>query len=201
MSTATLAAGTRSPGARRANRVGLGLVALVLLAAGGAGAAAGFGVFGDRFRTQKVIDEDYRDWVAAHDWFWLAVAGGSLVIALLALRWLLAQAGTALVRSLELETDRRSGGTVLAGRVVADAVAGEIGSYRGVRSASAHLLGRPAAPRLLIRTALDAGGDPGEVRRRIEAEAVDHVRQALERPDLPVRLEIRLASGRRRTVR
>jgi hypothetical protein len=198
---ATLPAASRAPGTRRANRAVLALLGLVLLAAGSAGAAAGFGAFGRRVRTGAVLDPDLRAWVAGHGWSWAAVAAAGVLVALLALRWLLAQGGTALVGTLELEPDPGAGGTALPGRVVAGAVAAEVRSYRGVRTATADLLGRPAAPRLLVRAALDPAGDPVEVRRRIETEAVAHVRAALERPDLPVRLELRLAAGRRRSVR
>ena len=201
MPTATLPASTRTPRARRANRAVLGLLGLILLAAGAAGAAAGFGAFGSKFRTQKVIDENYRDWVASHDWFWLAAAGGSILIALLALRWLLTQATSSRVGPLDLEPDRRAGRTVLAASAVSDAVAGEIESYRGVQGASAYLLGSRGAPTLLVHATLDATGDLGEVRRRIETGALVHAREALDKPDLPVRLEVRLAASTRRHVR
>jgi hypothetical protein len=198
---ATLPASTRAPRTRRLNRVVLGLLGLLLLALGGAGAAAGFGAFGSAFRTEKIIDQDYRDWVARHDWFWLAVAGGSVVVALLALRWLVAQAASSRLRSLDLEPDRTEGRTVLAAGAVTDALADEIESYRGVRRASAFLVGGRGAPVLVTRVTLDADGDLGEVRRRVGTEAVAHVREALDRPDLPVRLEFRLAPRSRRHVR
>lgn len=201
MPAATLPASTRTPRARRANRTVLALLGLILLVAGVAGAAAGFGAFGDKFQTQKVIDENYRDWVATHDWFWLAVAGASILIALLSLRWLLTQTTTSRVGPLDLEPDRSAGRTVLAASAVSDAVVEDVESYRGVQGASAYLLGSRGAPTLLVHATLDATGDLGEVRRRIETDAVAHARQALDRPDLPVRLEIRLAPDTRRHVR
>lgn len=200
MAAGTLAPTSRAPGTRRANRTVLALVGLVLLAAGAAGTAAGTGLFGDSFSRTKVIDQDYRDWVAAHDWFWLAVAAGSILIALLALRWLLAQASTTRVSHLDLESDRTAGRTVLSGGAVTGAVTGEIEGYRGISGASAHLLGTRGAPTLLIRANLDGRGDPAELRRRIQTGAVAHARQVLDRPDLPVRLELRLASASRRDL-
>jgi hypothetical protein len=201
MAAGTLAPTSRAPGTRRANRTVLALLGFVLLAAGAAGIAAGTGLFGDGVRTNKVIPQDTRDWVAAHDWFWLAVAAGSILIALLALRWLLAQTSTNRLRRLDVESDRSAGRTVLSGAAVTDAVAAEIGSYRGVNSASAHLLGTRGAPTLLVHATLDGRGDPAEIRTRIQTEAVAHVRQALEAPDLPVRLELRLAGASRRDLR
>ena len=201
MAAGALAPTSRAPGTRRANRGVLALIGLVLLVAGAAGIAAGVGGFGDTFRTTKVIDQDYRDWVAAHDWFWLAVAAGSILIALLALRWLLAQASTTRVSHLDLESDRGAGRTVLSGGAVTSAVAGEIEGYRGVAGASAYLLGSRGAPTLLLRATLDGRGDPAEVRRRIQDDAVAHARHALDKPDLPVRLELRLAGNTRRDLR
>lgn len=201
MPAATLQPASRAPRTRRANRGVLALIGLLLLAAGAAGIAAGTGLFGAKIRRQKVIDQDSRDWVARHDWFWLAVAAGSILIALLALRWLLAQTSTSRVYHLDVETDRRAGRTVLAGGAVTGAVAEEIGAYRGVSGASAYLLGDRSAPTLLVHATLDGRGDPAQVRRRIEADAVSHARQALDAPELPVRLELRLAAGSRRDLR
>lgn len=201
MAAGTLAPTSRAPGTRRANRSILASIGLLLLIAGAAGIAAGAGLFGDTFKKKKVIDQDYRDWVAAHDWFWLAVAGGSILIALLALRWLLAQASTSRVSHLDVESDRTAGRTVLSGSAVTDAVTGEIKGYRGISGASAHLLGTRGAPTLLIHASLDGRGDPAEIRRRIQTDAVAHARQALDKPELPVRLELRLASAAPRDLR
>jgi hypothetical protein len=201
MAAGTLAPTSRAPSTRRANRTVLALLGVVLLAAGAAGIAAGTGLFGDGVRTNMVIPQDTRDWVAAHDWFWLAVAAGSILIALLALRWLLAQTSTNRLRQLDVESDRSAGRTVLSVAAVTDAVAAEIGSYRGVDGASAHLLGARGAPTLLVHATLDGRGDPAEIRTRIQTEAVAHVRQALDVPDLPVRLELRLAGASRRDLR
>lgn len=201
MAAGTLAPTSRAPGTRRANRTVLALIGLVLLAAGVAGIAAGTGLFGDRVRTDKVIRQGTRDWVAAHDWFWLVVAAAGILVALLALRWLFAQTSSNRVSFLDVESDRSAGRTVLSGAAVTDAVAGEIGGYRGVERASAHLLGTRGAPTLLLHATLDGKGDPAEVRARIQAEAVAHARQALDAPELPVRLELRLAGASRRDLR
>lgn len=201
MAAGTLAPTSRAPGTRRANRSVLALIGLVLLLAGAAGTAAGTGLFGNSFKKTNVIDQDYRDWVASHDWFWLAVAAGSILIALLALRWLLAQASTDRLSHLDLESDRSAGRTVLSGGAVTDAVAGEIEGYRGISGASAHLLGTRGTPTLLIHATLDGRGDPAELRRRIQTDAIAHARQSLDKPDLPVRLELRLAGTARRDLR
>jgi hypothetical protein len=201
MPAATLASATRMPGARRANRVVLALLGLLLLAAGSAGLAAGLGAFGAGVRTRMVLPSATREWMSGRAWCWLLVAAGCIVVALLALRWLFAQASTGRIGELELESDRRGGRTVLAGRAVADAVAEEIDSYRGVRRASAYLLGNHAAATLVVDATLDGRADPAEVRARIQSDACTHARQALKMSDLPVRLQLRLAAGPRRGLR
>lgn len=201
MPAATLAPTSRAPGTRRANRTVLALLGLLLLAAGAAGLAAGAGAFGDDIRTRKVIPAYTRDWVYRHDWFWLAVAAGCILIALLALRWLFAQNSSSRVSHLEVESDRRDGRTVLAARAVTDAVADEIASHRGVSGASASMLGDRTAPTLLVHATLDGRVDLAEVRTRIQTDALAHARQALDAPDLPVRLELRLAAASRRDLR
>jgi hypothetical protein len=201
MPAAAVAPATRTPGARRANRAVLAVLGLLLLAAGATGLAAGLGAFGADVRTRQVIPSAIRDWASRHDWFWILVAAGCILVALLALRWLLAQASTSRIGELELESDRRRGRTVMTGRAVTDAVAGEIGSYRGVGGVRASLLGDRAAPTLLVRATLDGRADPAAVSTRIQTDAVPHTRQALEMPDLPVRLELRLAARSRRDLR
>lgn len=198
---AALAPISRAPRTRRANRSVLAFLGLLLLAAGAAGVAAGVGLLGDDIHTRKVIPAYTRDWVARHGWFWIAVAAGSILVALLALRWLFAQVATNRVASLEVEANRENGRTVLAGRAITDAVAEEIRSYRGVSGASAHLLGDRTAPTLLVQAALDGRVNPAEARGRIQTDALVHARQALDAPDLPVRLELRLATGSRRDPR
>lgn len=200
MTAPTLAPVSRSARTRRANRSVLALIGLLLFAGGAAGIAAGLGLFGEDIRYRKVIPEATRQWVYRHDWFWIAIAAGGVVVALLAFRWLFAQTATNRVSHLDLESDRRDGRTVLAARAVTDAVAEEIDSYRGVASVSAHLIGARAAPLLLTHVSLDERGDPAAVRTRIQSEAVPHTRRSLDNPDLPVRLELRLAGRSRRDL-
>lgn len=201
MTAATLPAVARSPRTRRTNRGVLALLGLLLLAAGAAGIAAGAGAFGDDIRHRKAIPRYTRQWVYSHGWFWLAVAAGSILIALLALRWLLTQTSTNRVARFDLEPDHRTGRTVLAARAVTDAVAEEIESYRGVTGASAQLIGSAATTTLLLRVTLDDRTDPTSVRDRVETEAVRHARQALDKTTMPVRLELGLAGSTRRDVR
>jgi len=196
-----LAPMSMTPRAGRANRAALAVIGLVLLATGVAGLLAGVGVFGDAVRHHKALGQDTLQWVDGHEWFWLVAAAGSALVALVALRWLFLQTQTNRVGPIDLESDRRRGRTILAADAVAGAVAVEIDSYRGVASASAHVLGTRSTPTLLTRVTLDDRGDPAAIRTRIQTEAIAHARQALDKPDLPVRLELRLAGHSRRDIR
>lgn len=92
--------------------------------------------------------------------------------------------------TVQLEADRSHGETRLDAGAFTGAVTDEIESYRGVAGASARLLQNGDGPRLRVRVQLDGRVDVGEVRRRIEAEALAHARAALAADDLPTRLEL-----------
>ena len=72
----------------------------------------------------------------------------------------------------------------------------EIGSYRGVSSARARLLGDPADPRLAVTAALEENADFNALRRRIETEALAHARLAVENMTLPTRLDLTVTGKR-----
>ena len=175
------------------NRVALTLLAVLLLAAGGLGLALSFGAFGDP--EQPLLSRDLRDFARDQPWFWWAVAVGCLLLALLALRWLIAQLHTDRVGRLDLTTDDRDGLTVVHARALTDAVENETETLRGVSGASAHL--RDArGRRLTLSVDLTDYADIAEVRRALEDRVVDHARQAIADPSLPVDIELRPAAAR-----
>ena len=170
-----------------ANRAVLTLWGLLLLAAGGLGLALGFGAFG---QAPPVLPEAVRSFAAGRPWFWWAVAAVCLLLALLGLRWLLAQLHTDRVGRLDLTADERDGLTVVHGGALTDAVEDEATALRGVSGASAHL--RDSRGRHLSLT-VDLGdhADIAEVRDALEGRVVGHARQAVDDPDLPVDIELR----------
>ena len=178
--------------ADRTNRTMLILFALVLTAAGVAGALAGFGAFGEATKHDVLLSGEVTDYFGRHgDWLWPAIAVAAAIIALLALRWLLALLfSTDRTGDLPLTGDRSEGRTTLSAAALTDAVTAEIGSYPGVHSARARLIGDPLAPTLVITATLEESTDLSAVRRRIESHAVRHARQALDNPELPVRLDL-----------
>jgi hypothetical protein len=198
---ATLAAETRAPGTVRINRAALTVLGLLLAAAGAAGLATALGLFGRRMSDQPVLGPAVEDFVAANRWFWPLVAIAAALLALLCLWWLLLQGRSNRVSRVRLATDPRRGNTDLTARALTDAVTGEIEGYHGVTRAAAHLSGTSAAPKLSLTAALDGRVGPGEIHRRITAEAIPHARQALGTDQLPTRLELQLPRAQRRDVR
>lgn len=175
------------------NRVVLTLLGLILLAAGVAGVLLATGVLGDDRKTAPVLGGEIPRFASRHDeWFWGVVAGVAVVVGLLCLRWLVAQLSTRRVGGLDLEPNRKEGRTRIASSALTDAVAEEIEGYRGVADASARLVGDQDEPGLALTVSLDDRADVGALRDRIESEAIAHARQALERPELRVLLDLRL---------
>lgn len=177
------------------NRTGLGLLGLVLLAAGGLGLAYSFGAFGAGQRP--LLPPSMRDYARDQGWFWWAVAGGCLLVALLGLRWLLAQLRTDRMSRVDLTTDDRDGMTTVHAGAVTDAVEAEVEGLRGVVGARATLLER-GGRRLALTADLAEYADIAEVRHAIEDRVVGHVRQALDDPGLLVDVELR--PGRTRSA-
>lgn len=185
----TLPAESRAPRTVRANRVLLALIGLVLLLVGAGTVVLGTGLFGTDRADAPLLSPSVRAMPQRDGWFWPVVAVGSLIVALLALRWLYAQLRSDRLNRVELEPDPANGHTRLSTGALVDALTGEVAGYRGVREATAHLSGSSADPRLTVRVSLDGRVDPGEVRRRVEEDALVHVRQALGAPTLPTRVE------------
>lgn len=182
--------------ADRTNRIMLILFALVLTAAGVAGALAGLGALGQTIQHDSLISDQVREYFGQHgDWIWPVIAIVAAIIALLALRWLLALLfSTDRAGDLPLTGDRSAGRTTLSAAAVTGAVASEIHGYPGVHSARARLIGDPLTPTLVVTATLEESADLSGLRRRIEANAVRHARQALDDPELPVRLDLTITT-------
>ena len=178
--------------ADRLNRVLLVLLGALLLAAGVLTLVRSFGGFGQVLAQDRLLEAQSR-FVDRNGWVWIVVAAVAVLVALLALRWLIAQLRTDRVSSIELEPDMRRGATTLRASAVTTALCEEVESYRGVRSASARLLHSNRHPDLTLTVTLDDRADIADTRARIENDAVAHVRQAMDMPDLSTRLILRPA--------
>lgn len=198
---ATLAASSRSPRTRRANRLTLAFLGLLIAVVGAGGLLLGLGVLGSARKGQDLLSPQTRDFADRNaGWFWPVVGVVGLIIALLGLRWLIIQLRSNRLRSLDLVRDRTTGNTSIDTGAVCDALAEEIEAYDGVDAAGAQLIGTPSEPTLLVRVRLDGRGDLTDVRRTIETNGIPHLRQALDMPDLPARVELALPAVDARAV-
>lgn len=175
----------------RLDRFLLTLLGLLLTAGGVLALLVGLGVFGSRLRHKPVLDNSVSRFVGDNgQWLWPVIALVGLLLGYLALRWLIAQLRPTGVRDLQLEPQSTRGRTDLVGAAFTEAVTDDIGSYRGVAGASARLVGDELDPELRLRVQLDSRADLASLRRRIETDAIAHARQALDNPQLPVRLDL-----------
>ncbi len=175
----------------RLDRSVLTLLGLMLTAIGVLALLVGFGVFGSRLRHKPILDNYLSAFVGRNGpWLWPVIAVVVVLLALLALRWLIAQLTPTATGDLQLERPSRDGYTELAGSALTSAVTSEIQSYRGVAGARVRLVGDTTDPELRLRVQLDSTADVAALRRRIETDAINHARQALDQPQLPVRLDL-----------
>ena len=197
----------------RGNRIGLGVVGVLLLAAGGYTLARSLGAFGREQADAPVYSERTASWIHAQQpWIWITLAALGVIVALLALRWLLVQFRTERLGRIAMDTDLGPepdghpddggavGGAVGAGRTtlptnaLTAAIGQEIDSYPGVRAVTVHVAGRPDRPELRLEVTIDADADPARIRTRIVDEAIAHAKLALDTQFLPTQLL--LASSR-----
>ncbi len=183
----------------RVNRTLLALIGLLLLLAGVAALALGFDWFGRTART-PVIPAAFSTFIDNNPWYWWAVAVLCILVALLMLRWIIAQLHTSRLTQLHVEPDRRDGETVLQAGAIADAVEHEVEGFLGVSGASMRLLGTPSNHRHELTVVLDERADIDAVRSRLSRQTVPNFRQALgfDNPRLDICLV--LASRKRRRI-
>ncbi|MEC3975645.1 alkaline shock response membrane anchor protein AmaP [Amycolatopsis sp. H20-H5] len=173
------------------NRTLLTLTGLVLIAGGGFAVATHFGKLKVLDRAAPLVPGD----AVPPTWVFYVAIAAAVIIGLLCVRWLAAQAFRKPKSSTwRLEERPETGTTQLASSTAAEPVAAEIGEYHGVRSASATLAGPARSPELFLRIAAEQGADINELRRQIDAEAIPRLRQALDLDTLPVSIEFRFTS-------
>jgi hypothetical protein len=188
-------------GIDRVNRFMLSLIGLICLAGGVVVLLLSTRVFGDKVADQPLLRPDTRAFADRNaGWFWAAIAIGAAVLALLALRWLIAQARTQRVSSLSLESDRSLGHTKLSTNALSEAVEDEVERIRGVDRASARMLGKPGQPLLRLDVKVGDDGDLGYIRSRIEQDTVPHARQAVSMDRLPVWVRLAMSAEQQRQV-
>ena len=171
------------------NRVLLFLCGVVLLAAGGAAGAAHFGrVPGLAPDAPLVPGKELPP-----TWVLVVTAVAAVVLALVCLRWLLAQVPRTPAETWRWTGD--NGSTRMSTSVATAPLAEEISSYPGVRKVEAALTGPHTAPRLALVVRAHGDADVREIRRRIDSASLPRLREALESPELVATVEFRLATS------
>lgn len=179
--------------ADRLNRVLLTLIALVLVAGGTTGLLFGLGALGQDRASHLVLSGDVEDFVVEQaPWFWPLAAAVLVLLALLALRWLLQQVRTDRVGDLDLTEHRNSGETRVDAAAVTEALVAATQRCAGVDSASARIVRVRGADRLVLGVRLADRADVAEVRRQLATGPLTDLRHVLGEstcPDVFVELE------------
>ncbi|GAA4880941.1 alkaline shock response membrane anchor protein AmaP [Actinomycetospora straminea] len=178
----------------RLNRGLLALAGIVLLAAGGVVAGIATGRLplvapGAPLLTAPAAPPAW--------WTWVAAAAG-VVVGLLGLRWLLAQARrrpAGETWSLEA-AGATPGRTTIPGGVTADAVRADLTAHPGVVDARVRLTSGAPQPALYVELDLDAEAAPGPAVAHLEQHALPRLRRALDAPRVPTRLLVRTGRAR-----
>ena len=128
-------------------------------------------------------------------WVPWAVVPAAIIVAVLALRWLIAQTirrpGSS---DWQLAPDTRHGSTHIDSDAAAEPLREEIAEYPGVLSATAHLTGPKQYPQLHLRVTTDDRADITELCRQIDTEAIPRLTRALDLPALSADLLLRLGT-------
>ncbi|GII83639.1 hypothetical protein Ssi03_16290 [Sphaerisporangium siamense] len=176
------------------NRVGLVIVGLLLACAGAVCLVRALGLLGPP--SAPLIPPEVATYPAGRPWVWPAVIVISLIVALPALRWLVAQGRRGTLRTLDLEPDRAHGATRLSAGAAAGALEEDlIESLPGER-VRASLSGSADDPRLALAVVIPDRADPAAARQGISG-AVGRLRRSLEIERLPA--TIRMHTVRTRT--
>ena len=178
--------------ADRTNRIALIVLGLLLLAAGGAGMAASTGVFGADFSRRTLFANPASSFFSQHGgWLWPAIAGGCLLLALACLWWILVLvASTDRAGDLTIPGATDQGTTILRPAAVTDALTREISAYHGVDAVKGRIIGDGRDPQIVLTVSPSPVADLPALHHRIETEALAHARQALDKPSLPIQLDL-----------
>lgn len=174
----------------RLNRSLLALAGLALLAAGGFALASHFGWLTLLARDSAVVPGT----ALPPTWGLYVAAAAGIVVALLGLRWLLAQLARKPKTSVwRFDTDPAHGRTELVTTTAIEPLLAEIRAYPGVSSARGALAGGREAAKLALTITVDRDGDPSAIRGRLEDEGLPRFRGAVELDELPTTAEFRFS--------
>lgn len=178
----------------RLNRSLLALVGIVLIAA--ALLAAGLSTGRLPFAPPSaaiVPSASLPSWAA-----WVVAVVG-VVVGLLALRWLIAQARRRPAGSpwSAEAAGAVEGRTTVSSSVIADALCDDLVAHPAIADATARLTAPAPRPALYVELAVDAEADAAAARAHLEQHALPRLRSALGTETLPVELLLRTGRGGR----
>lgn len=172
------------------NRFLLGLLGLVLLVAGAAAIVVHLGFVPRVDRDAALVPGT----ALPPTWVLVVVAAAAVVIALLCVRWLVAQVPRRRVATWRWA--EAAGATRITTSTAAAPFADEVTGYPGVRKVEALLTGPHTAPRLALVVRAHGDADLRGIRRRIDDEGLPRLREALDAPDLHATVEFRMTSSK-----
>jgi hypothetical protein len=173
----------------RLNRTLLGLTGLVLLGGGGFAVAT-------HFRWLRVLDPSTQLIPAPgtpSTWAFYAATAAAVVVGLLALRWLAAQALRRPKTSVWQFGDA-GGATRLDAGTAIEPLLEEVGNYEAVHAVTGTLGGSQDAPKLFLTITAEQGADLGELRQRVDEHGVSRLRESLDLMVLPTVIEFRFTA-------
>ncbi|MDV6011398.1 alkaline shock response membrane anchor protein AmaP [Haloechinothrix sp. LS1_15] len=188
----------RSAGAERSLTF---LVGLVLLAAGATALAIGYDLAGLGWQQRPVLGPDLAGQLAIRpEVARLAVIAGGLVLALIALWWLLRMVRPESSPDFTVTLDDDARVTVRS-RALAEAVRSDVARIDGVGKARVRTAGDVADPVLRLTVWLRDGADLAEVWRVLDGRVLADARETLGRESLPTAIRLQMSAARRERVR
>lgn len=179
------------------NRTLLLLLGVLSTAAGAGILTAATGLLGDAVPAdQPVLTEPTLAYLSEQGWVPYAAAALGVVVALLALRWLLAQLPRRTGNGrVALGGNAGRGVTRLEAGTVSDAVEADVEGYAGVRSAHATLTGGRLEPTLTLSLVVDPSTDVRALQDRVRDHAATRLARALDADTVRRRLLVTMARG------
>lgn len=178
--------------ADRLNRILLTLLGLVLLVAGTGTLVAGSGVLGRDVAEQRVLHPDTGSFIERNaGWLWPAVALVAVLLALLALRWLLLQLRSDRIEEVDLTRTRRSGETHVDTAALTSALVDAVQDCPGVDGATVRLVRARGREQLLMHVRLADRADIAATRTQLAEGPIEQLLQVMgeQAPAVVVELE------------
>ncbi|SDS01661.1 hypothetical protein SAMN04489752_0801 [Brevibacterium siliguriense] len=189
--------------AAAANRTGLIILGIIVLALGLAVLAIGFGLTAPVAPAVEAgADLGPVASVLALPYSALIAVVAALILAVIGLRWLSVQVPRKdFAKPFRMQADARTGLTTVNAEVIAEAVAADLESTEGVSDAQAILRGTARNPELLIHIDADERADIDAIIADVAERAAGNAAVALGAPLSAVALEIGIARTRSRRQR